>query len=76
MAVWDLNMIGEEQTPEDARTDLNCCSSAAPHTEFPILLGTKTTIGSSLVAEDNILQIWQMSENIYADTPKRRRRRK
>mmetsp|Transcript_211 Transcript_211/g.692 ORF Transcript_211/g.692 Transcript_211/m.692 type:complete len:428 (+) Transcript_211:63-1346(+) len=71
LMVWDLSRIGEEQTPEDAE-------DGPP--ELLFIHGGHTSkisdfsfnpnnddwvIGS--VAEDNILQIWQMAENIYHD---------
>ncbi|XP_020271293.1 WD-40 repeat-containing protein MSI1-like isoform X2 [Asparagus officinalis] len=66
--VWDLNRIGEEQTQEDAE-------DGPP--ELLFLHGGHTSRISDFswnpcddwviagVADDNILQIWQMTENIY-----------
>eukprot|EP00271_Cylindrocystis_brebissonii_P000883 TRINITY_DN11054_c0_g1_i1.p1 TRINITY_DN11054_c0_g1~~TRINITY_DN11054_c0_g1_i1.p1 ORF type:complete len:458 (-),score=116.75 TRINITY_DN11054_c0_g1_i1:310-1683(-) len=68
--VWDLGRIGEEQSPEDAE-------DGPPEVLF--VHGGHTAKISDLswnpndewviasVAEDNILQIWQMAENIYHD---------
>ena len=72
VAVWDLNMIGEEQTPEDAEDGPpELLFIHGGHTQkisdFAWNQNDDWVIAS--VAEDNILQIWQMSENIYADTP-------
>ncbi|KAL3132860.1 Chromatin assembly complex, subunit 3 [Trebouxia sp. C0009 RCD-2024] len=68
--VWDLSKIGDEQTPEDAE-------DGPP--ELLFIHGGHTSKVSDFawnpsddwviasVAEDNILQIWQMSEHIYED---------
>ncbi|GAQ89441.1 Nucleosome remodeling factor subunit CAF1/NURF55/MSI1 [Klebsormidium nitens] len=68
LMIWDLSKIGEEQTPEDAE-------DGPPELLF-IHGGHTSKISDfswnqnddwviSSVAEDNILQIWQMAENIY-----------
>ncbi|GAY56948.1 hypothetical protein CUMW_175720 [Citrus unshiu] len=70
LMVWDLSRIDEEQTPEDAE-------DGPPELLF-IHGGHTSKISDfswnpcedwviSSVAEDNILQIWQMAENIYHD---------
>lgn len=68
--MWDLSRIGEEQSPEDAE-------DGPP--ELLFIHGGHTSKISDFawngsddwvvasVAEDNILQIWQMAESIYAD---------
>ncbi|KAF2324360.1 hypothetical protein GH714_012852 [Hevea brasiliensis] len=68
LIVWDLSRIDEEQTPEDAE-------DGPP--ELLFIHGGHTSKISDFswnpcedwiiasVAEDNILQIWQMTENIY-----------
>ncbi|PWZ56571.1 hypothetical protein Zm00014a_031834 [Zea mays] len=70
LMVWDLSRIGQEQTPEDAE-------DGPP--ELMFIHGGHTSKISDFswnpcedwvvasVAEDNILQIWQMAENIYHD---------
>ena len=74
--VWDLSKIGEEQTAEDAE-------DGPP--ELLFIHGGHTAKISDFtwnptdpwvicsVSEDNIMQVWQMAENIYnddeADTP-------
>ncbi|KAL1061488.1 hypothetical protein V6Z11_D13G015200 [Gossypium hirsutum] len=70
LMVWDLSRIDEEQTPEDAE-------DGPP--ELLFIHGGHTSKISDFswnpcedwviasVAEDNILQIWQMAENIYHD---------
>ena len=67
---WDLSRIGDEQSPEDAE-------DGPP--ELLFIHGGHTSKISDFawngnddwvvasVAEDNILQIWQMAENIYMD---------
>jgi len=66
--VWDMNKIGEEQSPEDAE-------DGPP--ELLFIHGGHTSKISDFswnpnenwvlasVAEDNILQVWQMAENIH-----------
>ncbi|CDI97128.1 Histone-binding protein RBBP4 [Echinococcus granulosus] len=66
--VWDLSKIGEEQTPEEAE-------DGPP--ELLFIHGGHTAKISDFswnpcvpwvvcsVSEDNILQVWQMAENIY-----------
>ncbi|KAL0335185.1 UNVERIFIED_CONTAM: WD-40 repeat-containing protein MSI1 [Sesamum radiatum] len=70
LMVWDLSRIDEEQTAEDAE-------DGPP--ELLFIHGGHTSKISDFswnpcedwviasVAEDNILQIWQMAENIYHD---------
>ncbi|KAF8683049.1 hypothetical protein HU200_045033 [Digitaria exilis] len=70
LMVWDLSRIDQEQTPEDAE-------DGPP--ELMFIHGGHTSKISDFswnpcedwviasVAEDNILQIWQMAENIYHD---------
>ncbi|KAJ6401602.1 hypothetical protein OIU84_016910 [Salix udensis] len=70
LMVWDLSRIDDEQTPEDAE-------DGPP--ELLFIHGGHTSKISDFswnpcedwvvasVAEDNILQIWQMAENIYHD---------
>jgi len=68
--IWDLSKIGEEQSPEDAE-------DGPP--ELLFIHGGHTAKISDFtwnpnepwvlcsVSEDNILQVWQMAENIYND---------
>lgn len=70
MMVWDLSRIGEEQTPEDAEDGPpELLFIHGGHTskisDFSWNPSDDWVIAS--VAEDNILQIWQMAENIYHD---------
>lgn len=70
MNVWDLSKIGEEQTPEDAEDGppellfihgghTNKVSDFSWNPNEPMVLCS--------VAEDNIMQIWQMTSSIYMD---------
>jgi histone-binding protein RBBP4 len=68
LMIWDLSKIGEEQTPEDAEDGPpELLFIHGGHTskisDFSWNLNDDWVISS--VAEDNILQIWQMAENIY-----------
>jgi WD40 repeat protein len=68
--VWDLSKIGEEQTPdeqEDGPPELLFIHGGhtAKVSDFSWNANDCWVVAS--VAEDNILQIWQMAENIYAD---------
>uniref|UniRef100_A0A0K0ENP0 Probable histone-binding protein lin-53 n=1 Tax=Strongyloides stercoralis TaxID=6248 RepID=A0A0K0ENP0_STRER len=70
LIVWDLSKIGEEQTSEDAE-------DGPPEMLF-VHGGHTAKISDfcwnpnepwvlSSVSEDNIMQVWQMSDNIYND---------
>jgi len=68
--VWDLARIGDEQTAEDAEDGPpELLFIHGGHTskisDFSFNLSEPWVISS--VAEDNILQVWQMAENIYND---------
>jgi len=68
--VWDLARIGDEQTTEDAEDGPpELLFIHGGHTskisDFSFNLSEPWVIAS--VAEDNILQVWQMAENIYND---------
>jgi len=70
LMVWDLRRIGDEQTSEDAEDGPpELIFIHGGHTskisDFSWNLNDDWVIAS--VAEDNILQIWQMAENIYHD---------
>lgn len=70
LMVWDLARIGEEQSPEDAEDGPpELLFIHGGHTskisDFAWNANDDWVVAS--VAEDNILQIWQMSESIYAD---------
>eukprot|EP00028_Trichosphaerium_sp_Am-I-7-wt_P012531 CAMPEP_0168539314 /NCGR_PEP_ID=MMETSP0405-20121227/21752_1 /TAXON_ID=498012 /ORGANISM="Trichosphaerium sp, Strain Am-I-7 wt" /LENGTH=415 /DNA_ID=CAMNT_0008568849 /DNA_START=186 /DNA_END=1433 /DNA_ORIENTATION=- len=68
--IWDLARVGEEQTQEDAEDGPpELLFIHGGHTDkisdFGWSQNEPWVIAS--VAEDNILQIWQMAENIYQD---------
>ncbi|KAI7869576.1 WD40-repeat-containing domain protein [Spinellus fusiger] len=69
--LWDLRRIGEEQTPEDAEDgppELMFLHGGhtAPVSEFSWNPSEPWMMAST--AEDNSLQVWQMSKNIYCNT--------
>lgn len=68
--VWDLSKIGEEQTPEDAEDGppellFIHGGHTAKISDFSWNPNEPWVICS--VSEDNIMQVWQMAENIYND---------
>uniref|UniRef100_A0A8C5VEN1 Histone-binding protein RBBP4-like N-terminal domain-containing protein n=1 Tax=Microcebus murinus TaxID=30608 RepID=A0A8C5VEN1_MICMU len=68
--VWDLSKIGEERSPEDAEDGLPELlfihgGHTAKISDFPWNPKEPWVICS--VSEDNIMQVWQMTENIYND---------
>uniref|UniRef100_A0A0D6QYT2 Histone-binding protein RBBP4-like N-terminal domain-containing protein n=1 Tax=Araucaria cunninghamii TaxID=56994 RepID=A0A0D6QYT2_ARACU len=70
LMVWDLSRIDDEQTPEDQEDGPpELLFIHGGHTskisDFSWNPSEDWVIAS--VAEDNILQIWQMAENIYHD---------
>ncbi|KAI8053612.1 multicopy suppressor of IRA1 [Thamnidium elegans] len=71
IVIWDLRHIGQEQTPEDAEDgppEIMFVHSG--HTsrisDFSWNPTDKWVLASA--AEDNVVQVWQMSRNIYANT--------
>lgn len=70
LMVWDLSRIGEEQTPEDAEDGppellFIHGGHTAKISDFAYNGNDPWVVAS--VAEDNILQIWQMAESIWAE---------
>ena len=68
--IWDLSKIGEEQSPEDAEDGPpELLFIHGGHTskiaDFAWNANDPWVIAS--VAEDNIVQVWQVADNIYAD---------
>lgn len=68
--IWDVSKIGAEQDPEEAEDGppellFIHGGHTAKVADFSWNLNEEWIIGS--VAEDNIIQIWQVAENIYAD---------
>jgi histone-binding protein RBBP4 len=69
VGIWDLSRIGMEQSPEDAEDGPpELLFLHGGHTnkvsDFSWNVNDPWTIAS--VAEDNILQVWNMAEEIYA----------
>eukprot|EP00934_Nitzschia_sp_Nitz4_P001195 Nitzschia sp. Nitz4//scaffold51_size120721//78418//79910//NITZ4_003737-RA/size120721-snap-gene-0.40-mRNA-1//-1//CDS//3329553892//1195//frame0 len=69
VGVWDLSRIGMEQTPEDAEDGppellFLHGGHTAKLSDFSWNGNAPWTVAS--VSEDNILQVWQMAEEIYA----------
>ncbi|XP_023770617.1 WD-40 repeat-containing protein MSI1 [Lactuca sativa] len=70
LMIWDISRIGEEQVPEDVKDGPpELLFIHGGHTskvsEFSWNSNEEWVIAG--VAEDNILQIWKMAENIYHD---------
>lgn len=68
--IWDLSRIGDEQTEEDAEDGppellFVHGGHSAKVSDFSWNLHDNWVMAS--VAEDNILQVWQMAETIYND---------
>ena len=69
VGIWDLSRIGMEQTPEDAEDGPpELLFLHGGHTnkvsDFSWNMKDDWTIAS--VSEDNVLQVWNMAEEIYA----------
>ena len=70
VAVWDLSRIGMEQSPEDAEDGPpellflhgGHTSKVADFSWSPV-----AEWGVASVSEDNVLQVWHMAEDIYAE---------
>jgi len=70
LMIWDLSRIGQEQSPEDAEDGppellFVHGGHTAKISDFGWSQNDPWLIAS--VAEDNILQVWQVGEHIYAD---------
>ncbi len=70
MNVWDLSRIGDEQSQEDAEDGppellFVHGGHTAKISDFSWNPNDPWVLAS--VAEDNIVQVWQMAENIYHD---------
>lgn len=70
VAIWDLSRIGMEQTPEDAEDGPpELLFIHGGHTskisDISFNRNKEWTVAS--VSEDNVLQVWNMAEEIYAD---------
>ncbi|GAB4819128.1 hypothetical protein N2152v2_006174 [Parachlorella kessleri] len=70
LMVWDLSRIGDEQSPEDAEDgppELLFIHGGHTAKISDFAWNGKDEWVVASVAEDNILQIWQMAESIWAD---------
>lgn len=70
VAIWDLSRIGKEQSPEDAEDGPpELLFLHGGHTskvsDFSWNANDPWTIAS--VSEDNVLQVWNMAEEIYTE---------
>mmetsp|Transcript_16222 Transcript_16222/g.31404 ORF Transcript_16222/g.31404 Transcript_16222/m.31404 type:complete len:438 (+) Transcript_16222:176-1489(+) len=68
--VWDLSRIGVDQLPEDAEDgapELLFIHGGHTATVSDFSWNTNDPWVISSVSEDNVVQVWQMAENIYAD---------
>eukprot|EP00937_MAST-01D_sp_MAST-1D-sp2_P000179 g179.t1 len=68
--VWDLSRIGEAQTAEDAEDGpAELLFIHGGHTDkiSDVSWNVNDEMVCATVSEDNILQIWQMAQNIYTD---------
>lgn len=68
--VWDLSKIGDEQTPEDAEDgppELLFIHGGHTNKVSDFSWNQNEQMVLCSVAEDNIMQIWQMAMNIYAE---------
>lgn len=69
VSIWDLSKIGEEQEPEDAEDGPpELLFIHGGHTnkvaDFSWNANDEWVVAS--ISDDNVLQIWQMAENIYS----------
>ena len=69
LAIWDLSRIGMEQSPEDAEDGppellFLHWGHTSKVSDFSWNTQDHWTIAS--VSEDNVLQVWNMAEEIYA----------
>jgi histone-binding protein RBBP4 len=68
--VWDLSRIGMEQTPEDAEDgppELLFIHGGHTSKLNDLAWNANDDWVMSSVSDDNVLQVWQMAENIYAE---------
>jgi len=68
--IWDLSRIGEQQSTEDAEDgppELLFIHGGHTNKISDFCWNANEPWVISSVAEDNIIQIWQMAENIYND---------
>jgi WD40 repeat protein len=69
VALWDLSRIGQEQTPEDAEDgppELLFLHGGHTSKVSDFSWNTKDEWTIASVSEDNVLQVWNIAEEIYA----------
>lgn len=70
VAIWDLSRIGMEQTPDDAEDgppELLFLHGGHTSKVSDISFNRNNEWTVASVSEDNVLQVWNMAEEIYAD---------
>ena len=70
VAIWDLSRIGMEQTVEDAEDgppELLFLHGGHTSKVSDISWNTNDEWTLASVSEDNVLQVWNMAEEIYAE---------
>jgi len=70
VGIWDLSRIGMEQTPEDAEDgppELLFLHGGHTSKVSDLSFNTNNEWTIASVSEDNVLQVWNMAEEIYAD---------
>ena len=68
--VWDLSRIGQEQPPEDAEDgppELLFIHGGHTSKLNDLAFSPNEDWVMASVSDDNVLQVWQMAENIYND---------
>ena len=69
VGMWDLSRIGMEQSPEDAEDgppELLFLHGGHTSKVSDFSWNTQDHWAMASVSEDNVLQVWQMAEEIYA----------
>lgn len=68
--IWDVSRIGEQQSPQDAEDgppELLFIHGGHTSKVADLSWNPKSPWVMASSAEDNILQVWQPAENIWAD---------
>lgn len=69
VGIWDLSRIGQEQTPEDAEDgppELLFLHGGHTSKVSDFSWNRKSEWTMASVSEDNVLQVWNLAEEIYA----------
>lgn len=70
VAIWDLSRIGEEQSPEDAEDgppEMLFLHGGHTSKVSDFSWNTKEDWTIASVSEDNVLQVWNLAEEIYGE---------